>query len=277
LDCALDLADGEAALVWDNELPSVIQNLLQEANFFSAFVLFPLIDVVDQPHIFSFFEGNLPSRGAKLHRPGFTDEARQSLRTAHPGHYTKVDFGQTDPTAFFFGDSNIAGHGDFQSATDSVAVDGGDNNLRRVFQTHKHFMAVKREVIPEGQGFAGQHIDVSAGGKEFFWLAGDHDRMNVIVEAGIENRRIKLLQKIRSVAVDGWTVDFHYRDAVVDTVFDHFSFCHGSSLLNFFSLCSFQLTGIPTQVKGDDAIETEEINLHMLMVLLTALIRSISL
>jgi len=124
-------------------------------------------------------------------------------------------------------------------------------------------MAVKREVIPEGQGFAGQHINVSAGGKEFFWLAGDHDRVNVIVEAGIEDRRIKLLQKIRGVTVDGRTVDFHYGDAVVDTVFDHFPFCHGSSLLNFFSLCSFQLTGIPTQVKGDDAIEPKEINSQM--------------
>src|SRR5262245_20533987 len=101
--------------------------------------------------------------------------------------------------------------------------------------------------------------------------------MNIVVKAGIENRRIKLLQKIRGVTVDGRTVDFHYGDAVVDTVFDHFPFCHGSSLLNFFSLCSFQLTGIPTQVKGDDAIETEEINLHMLIVLLTTLTRSISL
>src|SRR5262249_21625833 len=126
---------------------------------------------------------------------------------------------------------------------------------------------VKREVISEGQGLAGKHINVSAGGEEFFWLAGYHDGMNIVVEAGIENGCIELFQKICRVTVYWWAVDFHYGHAVVDSVFDHFSFCHGSSLLNFSSLCSFQLTGIPTQVKGDDAIEIRKVNSQMRVIL----------
>jgi hypothetical protein len=86
--------------------------------------------------------------------------------------------------------------------------------------------------------------------------------MNVIVKAGLENRCIKLLQELRGVTVHGGTVDFHYGDAVVDTVFNHFTFCHGSSLpifnLLFRVLFLFQLTGIPTQVKRDEVMASRD-------------------
>ena len=55
-------------------------------------------------------------------------------------------------------------------------------------------MAVQREIILETERLAGQHVDIGAGGKKLFHFAGDDDRMNVVVKAGVENRRIQFLQ-----------------------------------------------------------------------------------
>ncbi len=96
--------------------------------------------------------------------------------------------------AFLLGDADVAGHGDFQAAADGVAVDRRNDDLRGVFQAHEHFVAVQREVVFETERLAREHVDVGAGGEKLFDLAGDDDGVDIVVEAGVENRRVQFFE-----------------------------------------------------------------------------------
>src|SRR5512143_1241334 len=63
LNRALDLADGETALVRHDELARVVQHLLHE--------IFAVVNVVDQSHLQCLFEGNGLTSDAKLHGAPF--------------------------------------------------------------------------------------------------------------------------------------------------------------------------------------------------------------
>ena len=146
-----------------------------------------------QTHVQSFLEGDGFSRRAQLHGAGLAYQARQSLGAAHARHHAEVDLGQPDFATFFLCNANVAGHGDFQPAADCVAIDGRDDNLGGVLKAHKHLVAMQSEVVLKGKRFAGQHVDIGAGGEKLFHLAGDHDGMNIVVKAGVEDRDVKFL------------------------------------------------------------------------------------
>ena len=77
------------------------------------------------------------------------------MRAAHAGHDAEIDLGQADATAFLFGDADVARHGDFEPAANSVTVDSCDNKLGSIFKAREDFVAVESEVVLKREGFAG--------------------------------------------------------------------------------------------------------------------------
>ena len=128
------------------KLARVVHYFLHEVFFF--------VNVMNQTYFEGFFKRDRFAGGAEFQRAGFADQARQALRAAHTRHDAEIDFGEPDLAAFFFGDADIAGHGDLKTAADGVAVDRGDDDLRRVFQSHEDFVAVQREIILESRATA---------------------------------------------------------------------------------------------------------------------------
>jgi hypothetical protein len=148
---------------------------------------FFFVDVVDQPHLDSFFEGDGFAGGAKLQGAGLADQSRQALGAAHAGHDAEVDFGEADAAAFLFGDADVAGHGDFQAAALTAWPLMAAMTILGVFSRRiRTSWPCKREIILEAERLFGQHVDVGAGGEKFLDFAGDDDGMDVVVEAGIE-------------------------------------------------------------------------------------------
>src|SRR6185503_7892044 len=64
---------------------------------------------------------------------------------------------------------------------------------------------------------------------KFLDFAGDHDGVNIVVEARFEDGCVQLLQQIGGVTVNRRAIDFHYGNAVVDSIFNHFPVCHDRS------------------------------------------------
>src|SRR6266508_5149020 len=180
---AFHFANSEAALVRHDELAGIVHDFLHETFF--------LVDVMNESHLEGFFEGDGFARRAELQSARLANQARQALGAAHARHDAEIDFGEPDAAAFFLGDPDIARHGNLETAADSMAVYRGDNNFRRVFQSHQHFVAVESEIVFKTEGLTGKHVDVGAGRKEFFYLAGQHDGMYVLVKPSLENRRVQ--------------------------------------------------------------------------------------
>ena len=128
--------------------------------------------------------------------------------STHPGDHAEIDLRQADSASFFFGDSDVARHGDFETTPLSVTIDGRYHHFGGVLQAHEDFVAVKRKIIFHRQTRAAQHFDVGARGKKSLELAGNDNRMDIIIETGIENRGIEFLQQFGGVSVGRGAIDF---------------------------------------------------------------------
>jgi hypothetical protein len=71
-----------------------------------------------------------------------------------------------------------------------VAIDRRYHHFGRILQPHQNFVAMKSEIILDRQSRAAQHLDVRSRRKKSLELAGYDNRMNIVVETGIENRGI---------------------------------------------------------------------------------------
>ena len=142
------------------------------------------------------------------------------MSAAHSRNHTEIHFRQTRAPCIFFGNADVAGHRDFEPAADAVAIDRGNHEFRRVFETSQSFVAEKRKLIAEFRRFPGQHVDIRAGAEKLFASAAQHQHMDVFIEPRLHNRLVQLLEAIQRVRIHRRIVQLDGADAVLYPIID---------------------------------------------------------
>ena len=193
---ALDVAHGLGGLVGQGELSAdPVEHHLAEFGR----VAFP--NLVDQGVVLGVLKGHEFAGHHHLEGLGLADEAGQASGAAGPGEHTEVDLGQADLAAVLAGDADVRGHGDFETAADSVAVDGRDDDLRRLLEARQGFVGVKAEVVLEAGRDAVEHLDGRAGGEKLLTGTGDDDGRDLVVEAGSDDGLVEITEHAVRVGV----------------------------------------------------------------------------
>ena len=126
-------------------------------------------------------------------------------------------------------DADVGSHGDLESAADGVAVQRGDDELRRLLEAVQRLVRMQAEVVLELRRDLGKHLDVRAGGEELVAGAAEHDDVDVVVHTRIQDARIELLVHFVGVGVGRGVVQLEDRDAffhpVVDEISSHVVSC----------------------------------------------------
>lgn len=82
----------------------------------------------DKAHALGLFGTYHAPRAARFHRFGLSDQKCQALTTAHPEHNAELDFGLAKFRAIG-GQDEIAHHGQFAAAAQSIARDRRDDGF----------------------------------------------------------------------------------------------------------------------------------------------------
>jgi hypothetical protein len=190
---------------------------------------------VNQIHFEGFFEAEGAAGGHEFESPGASNGAGKALCAASAGENAEIHFGKADLAALFFGDADVAGEGNFETATDSVAVKGSDDKFGSLLETAKRFVGVEAEIVFELRVGLCEHRDAGARGEKLFASAAHDDNVDGLVHAGLEDGRVELLHHVVGISVGGWIVHFKDGDAIFDAVFDEFFGCHAGSGCHLFS------------------------------------------
>src|SRR6266851_8780411 len=114
LHCALDPPHRFCCLVGGAELAGVFHDVLHE--------IIALVNVVDDPQLFCFFERECVARYHQFDRLALAHDARQSLRSTSAGQYAQIHFRKSDLARILARDADVSSHGNFQAAADAVTV-----------------------------------------------------------------------------------------------------------------------------------------------------------
>ena len=106
-----------------------------------------------------------------------------------PGKDAEGDLGKADFAGALQRDADVGRHRDLQTAADGVAVQRGDDELRRLLEAVERLVRVEAEVVLELRRDLGEHLDVRAGGEELVARAAQHDDVDVVVHARVEDAR----------------------------------------------------------------------------------------
>src|SRR5215472_12387133 len=128
----LDASDGARGFVGRAELPRVGHDVIPER--------FAFVDVMDEAKFESLLEAKRAACSHQFHGARAANHAQQTLCAASTGQDAKIDFRQSNLAALFFGDANVASQCDFETASDSVAIERGDYKLRRLLEARKSFV-----------------------------------------------------------------------------------------------------------------------------------------
>jgi acyl carrier protein len=101
-----------------------------------------------------------------------------------------------------------------------VAVDRGDDELRRVLEAQEGLVGVQAEVVLEGRIDLAEHPDVGARAEELLAVARDDDRLHVVVEPRLEDRLVELAHHLVRVRVHRRIRESQRRDAATRLVGD---------------------------------------------------------
>src|SRR5439155_19919924 len=104
---------------------------------------------------------------------GFSNDARQPLRSAGPGQHSQRNFRQSHFARAVTSDTDVGSHRDFKSSADTMTVDCCDDQLRRLLQTRKRFIRVQTEIIVELRRYISEYLNICAGAEKFLCDAGD--------------------------------------------------------------------------------------------------------
>src|SRR5882724_11813335 len=126
-------------LVWRHELVGIFEALRPE--------LIAVKDIVYEVHLQRFFERDGTPGGHELNGARSTHQAREPLGAAGAWENPQIDLWQTDAPGVAAGDAEIACHGDLQSASDGVTIQGGDHELRSLLQAQQRFIGMQTEII----------------------------------------------------------------------------------------------------------------------------------
>ena len=202
LDAALDAADGERGPARRGEAPGVGHGLLPERGGRVG-----LEDVVDEAEFRAALEVEELARGHQLNRARLADGAREALRPARAGQHAQTHLGQPHLARAPARDAEVGGERDLQPAADAVAVDGRDDELRRLLQARQRLVGVEAEVVFEGRRHLRQHRDVGARAEELLARAGDDDDVDGLVHPRAQDGRVELLHHLVRVGVRGRVVE----------------------------------------------------------------------
>ncbi len=109
--------------------------------------------------------------------PGRTDQAGQPLGAAAAGDHAEQHFGQAD-LGVLGADAEVTGQGQFQTAAQGVAIDGGDGGPRDRRQCTER----AGEVGPDGAGTSLELHDLGAGGENATATPQHHRTGRVVAE-----------------------------------------------------------------------------------------------
>ena len=137
-----------------------------------------------------------------------------------PGSTPRVTSGRPILPASLRAMRRSRGHRDLEAAADRVAVQGRDDELGRVLEAQQRLVGVQAEEVLEAGRDGVQHADVRAGREEPVALAAQDDDVDVVVEAGLQDRLVELAVHRVGVGVGGRIVDLDDRDAVGGAVVD---------------------------------------------------------
>ena len=172
------------------------------------------------PSLLGFFEREGVAGDHQLDGLALAHHARQALRAAGAGKHAEVHFRQADLARVLARNADVGRHGDFQPTADAVTVDGRDHQLGRVLQAQQHLVGVQAEVVLEGRIDAGQHLDVRARGEELVARAGQHDHVDVVVHARLEDGLIELAVHFVGVSIGRRIEHLDHGHAAVGAVVD---------------------------------------------------------
>ena len=171
--------------------------------------------LVEEPGLVRLGDGEVLTLDDELDRTRLPDEAGQPLRAARPRKHPQAHLGQPHLERAGPGDPQIARQRDLEPSPDAVAVDGGDHELGRVFEAKERLVGVKAEVILEGLVSLLEHVDVRARAEVLVPVAGEHDDVDVVVEAGLQDVRVELLEHLVRVGVHGGVGQREERDSLL--------------------------------------------------------------
>ena len=77
-----------------------------------------------------------------------------------------------------------------------MAVDGGNDQLRRLFQTRQRLVRVQTEIVLELRRHLAEHLNVRARTKKLLALSSDYDHLDTFVHARVQNSGIELLHHL---------------------------------------------------------------------------------
>ena len=142
----------------------------------------------------------VPSTISSMAR-ALSDDARQALGAAGAGQHAEGDLGQADLDRPLARDAQVARERDLEAAAHGVAVERGDDELRRLLEAQQRLVGVEAEVVLERLVRLFEHVDVGAGAEELLAVAGDDEDVDVVVEARLEDGGVELLHHLVGVGV----------------------------------------------------------------------------
>src|SRR5271170_4632855 len=99
-------------------------------------------------------------------------------------------------------DAKIASESDLQASAEAMAVDGRNDELRRVLEPQQRLVGVKPEIIRKARVRLFEHVDVHAGAKVPIAVPGQDDDMHVVVEPGFQDAGVELFERLVRVSVE---------------------------------------------------------------------------
>ena len=91
------------------------------------------------------------------------DEPRKTLRAAGPRQHSECHFGQADVVRAFGRDAHVAAERDLEATAEAMAVDRGDDRLRRALELRHDLVRVDDERELELRVGAREHLHICAG------------------------------------------------------------------------------------------------------------------
>jgi hypothetical protein len=132
-----------------------------------------------------------------------------------PGRHAERDFGQAGLAGALARDADVGRHRDLEAAADAVAVDRGDDQLRRLLEARQRLVGVQAEVVLEVRIDGLEHVDVRAGAEELLARARDQDDEDLRVEARLEDALVEVPHHLVRVGVRRRIVEREDGDAAL--------------------------------------------------------------
>src|SRR5712692_1477325 len=172
-------------------------------------------DAVEEAPVERFFRGEHAPGRHEVDGPALPDQPRETLRPSGPGQDAERHFGQTNPPGAVRSQPEIRRHGDLESASDAVPVDGSDEELRRALHLVQRLLAVQTEHGLVVRRRRREEVDVRARGPYAIELRRDDAHVDVVIESYVIDHRVQVAHQVGVVRVRLRLVQPRDRDPVL--------------------------------------------------------------